>query len=95
MPIADLMHAEARLLKLAHGMPGAVLPRAELAELKARYTMWKMIRGKWHDSKRPLSARSGLDLPSNQHMKGSWNAHKNGQLVDARDMLEHHYRLAR
>ena len=74
--IADLMHAEAKLLKLAHAMPGAVLPDAKLFELKARYTMWKMIRSKWHDSKRPFSARSGLDLPNNQHMKGSWNAQK-------------------
>ncbi len=61
-------------------------------EFKARQVMWNMIRNKY-DGEQQIRARGGLELPSLPHMKGSWNAYKNGQPVDACDMLEHHYRL--
>lgn len=88
----DETRAEMRSAALAQSVSLSSAPSPSL-EFQARYLMWNMIRDKY-DGEQRLRARAGLELPSRPHMK-KWNAYKKGKPVNARDMLEHHYRLIR
>ena len=77
---------------VASSLPALSTAATDDPNFQVMGAMWMLLRGEGNVD--DYKTRKGLQLPSLEHVKGSWNYHKKGEPVDARDMLEHHYRLA-